>query len=190
MPARKPESTASDLRAPERVMLFCLASGTPWEQVGVPHVTPPALASKESDRSGPCGRSFQTDAAGARRARRVTQAADRRVMAPHLERFTRPMMPDALSNRASRQTGFARTLLPSRGHCSPRTATGDQPDRRATRRRPSHLARCQASRGHRHATQRSAKNSLLPCLTWLAATAKRWHPVLMSTAPVQMPVDL
>src|SRR5262249_29141501 len=46
MPARKPESIASDLKAPERVMLFCLASGTPWKQVGVTHATPQHLLPK------------------------------------------------------------------------------------------------------------------------------------------------
>jgi hypothetical protein len=45
MPARpiKPGNIASDLRVPERVMLFCLASGTPWEQAGVTHATPQHL---------------------------------------------------------------------------------------------------------------------------------------------------
>jgi len=28
---------------PERVLLFCLASGTPWEQAGVTHATPQHL---------------------------------------------------------------------------------------------------------------------------------------------------
>ena len=46
MSARKPGSIASDLRAPERVMLFCLASGTPWEQVGVTYATPQHLLLK------------------------------------------------------------------------------------------------------------------------------------------------
>ena len=39
----KPETIASDLRVSERVMLFCLASGTPWEQAGVSHATPQHL---------------------------------------------------------------------------------------------------------------------------------------------------
>jgi hypothetical protein len=38
-----PAKIASDLRVPERIMLFCLASGTPWEQVGVTHTTPQHL---------------------------------------------------------------------------------------------------------------------------------------------------
>ena len=39
----KPETTASDVRVPERVMLFCLASGTDWERAGVTHATPEHL---------------------------------------------------------------------------------------------------------------------------------------------------
>ena len=40
MPARpSPAKIASDLRVPERVMLFCLASGTDWERAGVTHAT-------------------------------------------------------------------------------------------------------------------------------------------------------
>jgi hypothetical protein len=43
MPRLKPETTASDLRIPERVMLFCLASGTDWEHAGVTYATPQHL---------------------------------------------------------------------------------------------------------------------------------------------------
>jgi len=40
MPARpSPAKIASDLRAPERIMLFCLASGTDWERASVTHAT-------------------------------------------------------------------------------------------------------------------------------------------------------
>jgi hypothetical protein len=40
MPARPtPATIASDLRVQERVMLFCLASGTDWERAGVTHAT-------------------------------------------------------------------------------------------------------------------------------------------------------
>jgi hypothetical protein len=39
MPRLKPQTIASDLRIPERVMLFCLASGTDWERAGVTHAT-------------------------------------------------------------------------------------------------------------------------------------------------------
>jgi hypothetical protein len=39
----KPETIASDLRPPERMMLFCLASGTDWEHAGVLHATPQHL---------------------------------------------------------------------------------------------------------------------------------------------------
>jgi hypothetical protein len=40
MPARpSPAKIASDLRVPERMMLFCLASGTDWERAGVTHAT-------------------------------------------------------------------------------------------------------------------------------------------------------
>ena len=35
----KPETIASDLRVPERKMLFCLASAAPWERAGVTHAT-------------------------------------------------------------------------------------------------------------------------------------------------------
>ena len=33
----KPETIASNLRVPERMMLFCLASGTDRERAGVTH---------------------------------------------------------------------------------------------------------------------------------------------------------
>jgi hypothetical protein len=40
MPAHpSPAKIASDLRVPERIMLFCLASGTDWERAGVTHAT-------------------------------------------------------------------------------------------------------------------------------------------------------
>ena len=39
----KPETIASDLRVPERKMLFCLASAAPWERAGVTHATPKHL---------------------------------------------------------------------------------------------------------------------------------------------------
>jgi hypothetical protein len=39
----KPETIASDLRVPERMMLFCIASGTDWERAGVTHATPQHL---------------------------------------------------------------------------------------------------------------------------------------------------
>jgi hypothetical protein len=40
MPARpSPAKIASDLRVPERIMLFCLASGTVWERAYVTHAT-------------------------------------------------------------------------------------------------------------------------------------------------------
>jgi hypothetical protein len=38
-----PRTIASDLRVPERMMLFCLASGTDWERAGVTHATPQHL---------------------------------------------------------------------------------------------------------------------------------------------------
>ena len=38
-----PKTIASDLRGLERVMLFCLASGTDWEGVGVTQATPQHL---------------------------------------------------------------------------------------------------------------------------------------------------
>jgi hypothetical protein len=34
-----PRTIASDLRVPERIMLFCLASGTDWERAYVTHAT-------------------------------------------------------------------------------------------------------------------------------------------------------
>jgi hypothetical protein len=34
-----PKTIASDLRVPERIMLFCLASGTDWERAYVTHAT-------------------------------------------------------------------------------------------------------------------------------------------------------
>ena len=37
--APTPESTAAGLSVPERVLLFCLASGADWLQAGVPTVT-------------------------------------------------------------------------------------------------------------------------------------------------------
>jgi hypothetical protein len=44
MPVRpSPAKIASDLRVPERMMLFCLASGTDWERAGVTHATPQHL---------------------------------------------------------------------------------------------------------------------------------------------------
>jgi hypothetical protein len=57
MPPRptKPENIASDLRVQERVMLFCLGSGTPWEQAGVTHTTPQHLLLRnliDRDRAG------------------------------------------------------------------------------------------------------------------------------------------
>jgi hypothetical protein len=40
MPPRpSPAKISSDLRVPERMMLFCLASGTDWERAGVTHAT-------------------------------------------------------------------------------------------------------------------------------------------------------
>src|SRR5215469_11866816 len=40
MPARPSSAKiASDLRVPERMMLFCLASGTDWERAYVTHAT-------------------------------------------------------------------------------------------------------------------------------------------------------
>ena len=40
MPPRPSTRTiASDLRVPERIVLFCLASGTDWERGGVTHAT-------------------------------------------------------------------------------------------------------------------------------------------------------
>ncbi len=35
----RPAEIASDLGVPERVLLFCLASGTDWERAGVMHLT-------------------------------------------------------------------------------------------------------------------------------------------------------
>jgi hypothetical protein len=37
--APTPQSVADDLRIPERRMLFCLSSATPWERAGVTHAT-------------------------------------------------------------------------------------------------------------------------------------------------------
>jgi hypothetical protein len=39
MTARKPETVAAELTVPERVLLFCLASGTDWVKAGVTHAT-------------------------------------------------------------------------------------------------------------------------------------------------------
>jgi hypothetical protein len=36
---KTPANIASELRVPERVMLFCLASATDWERAGVTHAT-------------------------------------------------------------------------------------------------------------------------------------------------------
>jgi hypothetical protein len=36
---RTPKTIAADLRAPDRIMLFCIASGTDWERGGVTHAT-------------------------------------------------------------------------------------------------------------------------------------------------------
>ena len=36
---RTPKTIAADLRVTDRIMLFCLASGTDWERGGVPHST-------------------------------------------------------------------------------------------------------------------------------------------------------
>jgi hypothetical protein len=35
----KPEAVAEGLSVPERVMLFCVGSGTEWEKAGVTHAT-------------------------------------------------------------------------------------------------------------------------------------------------------
>jgi hypothetical protein len=37
------ESTAAGLTVPERVLLFCLASGTDWQKAGVTHATAQCL---------------------------------------------------------------------------------------------------------------------------------------------------
>ena len=34
-----PRTIASELRLPERMMLFCIANGTDWERAGVTHAT-------------------------------------------------------------------------------------------------------------------------------------------------------
>jgi hypothetical protein len=39
MKPKTPGNIASELRVPERVMLFCLASGTDWERAYVTHAT-------------------------------------------------------------------------------------------------------------------------------------------------------
>jgi hypothetical protein len=33
--ARKPEAVAAELSVPERILLFCIASGTDWQRAGV-----------------------------------------------------------------------------------------------------------------------------------------------------------
>ena len=57
MPPRptKPENIASDLRVQERIMLFCLASGTPCERAGVTHTRAQHLLLRnliDRDRAG------------------------------------------------------------------------------------------------------------------------------------------
>ena len=80
MPARpSPAKISSDLRVPERIMLFCLASGTDWERAGVTHATAQQLLVRGLiDRDQSAGR-FKTDTARARGARRIAQAAGRRA---------------------------------------------------------------------------------------------------------------
>src|SRR5437588_6937181 len=58
MPPRpSPAKTASDLRVPERIMLFCLASGTDWERAGVTHATAQQLLVRDLiDRDQSAGR--------------------------------------------------------------------------------------------------------------------------------------
>jgi hypothetical protein len=65
MPARpSPAKIASDLRVPERIMLFCLASGTDWERAGVTHATAQQLLVRGLiDRNQSAGR-FKLTALG------------------------------------------------------------------------------------------------------------------------------
>jgi hypothetical protein len=71
----KPETIASDLPASERVMLFCLASGTDWVPRRRQARDGSASARSGFDRSRLDRRALQADAARSGRARRVAQAA-------------------------------------------------------------------------------------------------------------------
>jgi hypothetical protein len=52
-----PQAIADDLRIPERMMLFCLASGTDWERAGVTHATAQQMLVRGFiDREGAAGR--------------------------------------------------------------------------------------------------------------------------------------
>jgi hypothetical protein len=48
---------ANDLRIPERLMLFCLSSGTDWERAGITHATAQQMLVRGLiDREGAAGR--------------------------------------------------------------------------------------------------------------------------------------
>jgi len=52
-----PQVIGDDLRIPERLMLFCLASGTEWERAGVTHATAQQMLVRGLiDREGAAGR--------------------------------------------------------------------------------------------------------------------------------------
>jgi hypothetical protein len=46
MVGRKSETAAADLTVPERVLLFCVASGTDWQKAGVTGATITAMVVK------------------------------------------------------------------------------------------------------------------------------------------------
>jgi len=63
MPARVSfETIAAGLTVPERVLLFCLASGTDWQKAGVTHATAQHMLVRGLiDRQGSAGAFVLTD---------------------------------------------------------------------------------------------------------------------------------
>jgi hypothetical protein len=52
-----PQAIADDLPIPERMMLFCLSSGTDWERAGITHATAQQMLVRGlADREGAAGR--------------------------------------------------------------------------------------------------------------------------------------
>src|ERR1019366_1129897 len=63
---RLPESIAVALSVPERLLLFCLASGTDWQKAGITHATAQQNVGSQSNRSRTSGHAIRIDRTGAR----------------------------------------------------------------------------------------------------------------------------
>jgi len=56
--APTPQIIAADLTVPERVLLFCLASGTDWAQAGVTHAAVRHMIIRDLVERGPASNRF------------------------------------------------------------------------------------------------------------------------------------